>query len=92
MPAPLTASRSTAGVFTDGSTQINRLMSWHVKESAGAAAVINIRRKNATGTIAIPLYIPANVSVGDHFHHPPIADGWYLEIVSGAVVVSVTGS
>lgn len=87
----LVSSRSASGVFDDGGKQINTLFSWHVKESAGVAAVANLRRKDATGTILLPLYIPANGAFGDGFDSPPVADGWYLEIVSGTVVFSIAG-
>lgn len=71
-------------------SSISRLFAWHVK--ATAAAVVNIRDGGAAGPIVIPLEIGANVAVGDNYEHPLVStNGWYVEVVSGTVVGSLSG-
>lgn len=76
-----------------GDTAITRLSAWHVKESTGAAeAVVNIRMTDASGAIVIPLHLVAGEAVGENYAHPLLAsDSWYVEVVSGAVVGSLSG-
>lgn len=86
-PADKYANRTSSGAFS-----VKRIRGFYARETAGAAASFNIRRNDVSGTIVVPCNLAANGAVGEGQANFEGADDWYLEVLSGAVSVSVAGS
>lgn len=82
------ADKSTP-LVASGSAGLTLLCAFHVK--CTAAAVINVRKDGAAGAIIIPLKLATDQCVGEAYPNPLQGSDWYLEVVSGTVVASMSG-
>ncbi len=67
-------------------TAVSRLGGFSIRETAGAAADLNLRLATATGQILFVLELAANESAGIVFPgHISAPGGVYVEVTSGAI-------
>jgi hypothetical protein len=82
------SDKSTA-LVASGSAGLTLLTAWHVK--CTAAAVLNIRKDGSGGAIIVPLKLSTDQCVGETYENALQGSDWYLEVVSGTVVASMSG-
>lgn len=77
----------------DLTTRVFRVVGFHIAETAGAAAVVNLRNGSVTGDIFVQVRLPA-IAGGNSIHHSfttraQFPKGLFVDVVSGTVVGAI---
>lgn len=86
-----------AALTGSGDSGIKLLSAWHAKATDGLALAFNIREDDGAGRIIVPISLPATTpgsQVGTSYEHPletTLEKHWYVEFVSGAGTVTLSG-